>query len=165
LLQYAMVKTYGFVLSKKAAVQPTPNTESFQKEVDKVWCQATVQLLKQGYGIDPKDEEAPSYLQAWYYALGKLDDETMRGRLSVMASQATGWIGLVAAIIAPSLRNRFYLGLSLFLLLYGLFFANWDLMLMWNDPTRLKALRTIAILSELKDVRTRTLSKKEASED
>jgi len=104
-------------------------------------------------------------LQAWYYALGKLDDETMRGRLSVMASQATGWIGLVAAIIAPSLRNRFYLGLSLFLLLYGLFFANWDLMLMWNDPTRLKALRTIAILSELKDVRTRTLSKKEASED
>lgn len=80
------------------------------------------------------------------------------------ASQATGWIGLVAAIIAPSLRNRFYLGFSLFLLVYGLI-ANRDIAQMWNDLTRLKALRTIAILSELKHLRMNNRDKDKVSED
>ena len=91
LVQIAMTKMYGFASSKKAKVPPTPNAMRFEDAVDRVWCQATVQLLKQGYGIDFKDKEAPEYSQVWYGILGnKPDDEWIRGRPSVMHRRPPG---------------------------------------------------------------------------
>ena len=79
-------------------------------------------LLKVRYGIEStalKDDE----LGVLYSNLGTLTSEEFRGSMVLIASHATGWAGLVATRIAPSLRNRWFVGLSVFLILNGLLHA------------------------------------------
>jgi hypothetical protein len=77
---------------------------------------------------------------------------SVRGPLGVLASEATGWSGIVASQIVPALRNRYYLGLSVFLVGYGLL-VDWRLARDWNNKSRNSYMRLRCVLKELKKQR------------
>ena len=97
--------------------------------VERAWGDAAVQLLKERYGIE--EQSITMEAVAWYNVLGTPPPH-MRGSLIAVASEATGWCGVVAAYIVPALKNRYYLGFSLFLLVYGLL-QDWWVARNWNN--------------------------------
>ncbi len=117
--------------------------------VERAWSDAAVQLLKEQYGI-----EGRHIAMEWgvcYKVLGTPGPHT-RGNLIVVASEATGWCGIVALFIAPPLKNRYYLGFSLFLVLYGLL-QDWWVATYWNNPVTSGMIHLHAVLVELKEAR------------
>jgi hypothetical protein len=87
--------------------------------VRRCWGKIASQLLKSRYGIDPtqfNEDEWP----VLFWTLPTRTRWEVRGDLSMIASQATGWSGLAAILLAPTLRNGYYLTFSLFLILNGL---------------------------------------------
>jgi hypothetical protein len=111
---------------------------------------ATTVLLKERYGIELHPVK-PNW-GAWFDVFGIPPKEYQRGSLMVMASEATGWCGVIAARIAPALRSRYYLSFSVFLVLYGLL-SDWSVARGRNDPDFLNFIRLRAVLKEIREAR------------
>jgi len=77
------------------------------------------QLLKMRYGIAPEHINEDVW-EVLYWTLGTPTREERRGSMMMIASHATGWSGLAAALIAPVLVNRYYLSFCAFMILNGL---------------------------------------------
>jgi len=73
------------------------------------WHRLARKLLQQRYGIDLSDLE-----EEWeplFWSIGTPTDVEWRGPLLMIASEASGWCGLAATLLAPELGNRYYLAL------------------------------------------------------
>ena len=115
------------------------------------WGQAATVLLRKRYGIELVRRGGALEMDAWYEVLGTPDPVFIRGSLTVMAAEATGWCGLVAALIAPTLRARYYLGFSIFLIVYGVI-GDWFVARGINDPVIRCVISLRTLLTELKDL-------------
>lgn len=121
-------------------------------EVQRAWHQAATVLLKDRYGIEPHRRGMTTEWGIWYNILGTPTPEQLRGYLLVIASEATGWSGIVAAQISPALKSRYYLSFSILLVLYGVI-ADWFVVGRLNNPIASGALRVHAVLAEIKEAR------------
>jgi hypothetical protein len=87
------------------------------------WHRLARKLLQQRYGIDLSDLE-----EEWeplFWSIGTPTDVEWRGPLLMIASEASGWCGLAATLLAPELGNRYYLALCLLFILLGLHNDYW----------------------------------------
>jgi hypothetical protein len=126
-----------------------------------VWHDAAKKLLEECYGITAQ----PQDWSVWYEVLGKPAPEHFRGSLMVVASEAVGWSGLVAARLSPVLRNRYYVGFCALLVFYGLL-ADWAIASRLQDPVMSAFIRINGVLRELKEVRMHKVGSDETqSED
>lgn len=80
----------------------------------------TRRLLETKYGIKADDLSEPINWQIFFVTLATPTREEVRGETLMIATHATGWCGLVAARLAPVLRNRYYLSFSLLMIMIGL---------------------------------------------
>jgi hypothetical protein len=101
---------------------------------------------------------------SWQEVLGKPDPEWFRGHALVLAAAATGWIGLMAAVVAPALRNRFYLSFSILLVFYG-FLSTLRIARNLTNPVTWQAVKLDAMLSELKALRSNNRAPNKDSDD
>lgn len=129
--------------------------------IPEAWLDAAGKLLDECYGIKPHPS---TKWDVWYEVLGTPAPEYMRGHLTVVASEATGWCGLVAARLSPALRNRYYLGFSLLLVLYGLW-ADWLIASRVHNLTTNAFIRLHGVLRELKEVRMKNRGTEKTPED
>lgn len=119
----------------------------------KLWSRLARQLLKTRYGIDAYSLDHAfdqDEFNALYSTMGLLTSEDTRGSIFVIASEAMGWCGLAAAHFAPSLKNRYYIGFSIFLLITGLF-HDWYVAASLNNLGFVGVLRVRALLKEYRD--------------
>lgn len=98
--------------------------------IQAAWQRAATQVLKHRYGITLDSYENV----AWSSVLGSPKPEDYRGLLGTMAAHATGWSGLAAAWITPSLRTTPYFVFTWFLVIFGVF-HDWSVARRWNNPT------------------------------
>lgn len=111
----------------------------------RAWHRLARKLLQDRYGIDLSAvEEEWEFL---FWSLGTPTDVEWRGHLLMIASEATGWCGLVASLLAPALRNRYYLALCALLILTGLH-NDYFVAGRRTDPVSLAMGRTRALLRE-----------------
>src|SRR5271170_5644800 len=105
--------------------------------IQRVWSKAATGLLKRRYGISPPQGDNPLHqaeVNAWYSVLtGNPSAEELRGNFFVIALHATGWCGIAAIYVTPSLRNDYYIGLCLFLVAYGTY-QEFSLARWWSNP-------------------------------
>ena len=100
-------------------------------------------LERYGVNLGTAGEE----LEPLLWAVGTLTELEWRGPLLIIASEATGWCGLVATTLAPTLRNSYYIALSLIFLLTGLH-NDYRVAGRRTDPEATAAWKTRAILRE-----------------
>jgi len=105
-------------------------------------------LLETRYGIDLVNVKQGEW-DVLYWTLQSPTAKEKRGGKSVMmvASQATGWSGLVATRIAPALHNRYYLAFCSVMILSGLF-HHYYVDAFFHDPKALGFMNVRAILRE-----------------
>jgi hypothetical protein len=97
--------------------------ESIAHDAYQVWAHAAERLLSVRYGISPPPPtigSADRQMGIWHDVLGTPTAEEIRGSSFLRAMHGSGWLGLVATQIAPVLWNRYYLGLSIALVVQGL---------------------------------------------
>jgi len=116
------------------------------------WVTLASRLLKARYGIEPQNIKDDEWA-ALYSNLGSITPEDARGRMMMVAAHASGWAGILASRIAPVLRNRYYIGFSLFLILNGLLHAYYVAKRRF-DPRISGALAIRAVLRELNKLST-----------
>jgi hypothetical protein len=83
------------------------------------WRELSRKLLKDKYDVNI--DEMQWTWDFLYWNLGEITIGERRGDLLVMATHAIGWCGLVAAWVAPQLRNRYFISFCCLSLLIGLF--------------------------------------------
>ncbi|SRR6266849_2776327 len=86
------------------------------------WHVLARRLLQVRYGINIQDFKDDEW-EVLYSNLGTPTAEEWRGSMFLIACHATGWAGLTATRFAPVLRDRYYIGFCLFLILNGLLHA------------------------------------------
>jgi hypothetical protein len=119
----------------------------------KLWSRLAGELLKTRYGIDAYSLDHSLDQDEWnalYSTIGLLSSEETRGSVFLIASEAMGWCGLAAAHFAASLRNRYYIGFAIFLIIIGLF-HDWYVATSLNNLRFLSVLRVRALLKEYRD--------------
>lgn len=122
--------------------------------VRKLWATLTRSLLKEHYGIglEPLGQDE---WDALYAASSSVPAIQFSDHLLMVASQALGWSGLAATRFAPSLINRDYIALNLFLIAIGLFY-QWRALQDLHDEYVFGLLRVRALLSELRNGKMHT---------
>lgn len=133
-------------------MQPTPRKKAVS--ASQALQRLASKLFRDRYGVDLEHAEEQMEWEALLWPVGTLTEVEWRGPLLMIASEATGWCGLVAATLAPALRNRYYIALAVIFLLTGLhndyYVAGWR-----TDPVATAASKSRAILREYeKDRRT-----------
>lgn len=119
-------------------------------------------LFRDRYGVELRHAEDPREWESLLWSVGTLSEVEWRGPLLMMASEATGWCGLVATTLAPALRNRYYIALWVIFLLTGLH-NDYSVAGRRTDPIAIAGWKTRAILREYeKDGRTMPESKEKA---
>jgi len=83
-----------------------------------------------------------------YWLLARPTPEEVTPSYLMMASHATAWAGFTAVWIAPSLRNRYYLGLCVLLFVAGLSYS-WYRAKSLTDPVTLGVGQILAVLRDL----------------
>jgi hypothetical protein len=116
----------------------------------KCWALIARRLLKKKYGIKPKDIGQEEW-DALYQTLGTLRIEDVRGSMAMIVFEATGWCGLAATRFAPELSKRYYVGISVLLVVAGLL-HDWYVAEGLNNPRFLGFLKVRALLREFGDV-------------
>src|SRR6266849_6928767 len=86
----------------------------------RLWAVVAKRLLKEKYGIGREDQLGQDEWNALYQTLGTLRIEDVRGSMTMIVSEATGWCGIAATRFAPTLRNRYYVAFSGLLIVAGL---------------------------------------------
>ena len=127
------------------------------------WHRVARKLLKDRYDIDLSDlEEEWEFL---FWSLGSPTDVEIRGDLLTIASEATGWCGLAATALAPTLRTPYYLAICAFFILIGLI-HDYFVALRRTAPLALAIGRTRALLREYeKDRGTRPHTKEPSAQE
>jgi hypothetical protein len=80
----------------------------------------TQKLLETKYGITSEDLSREIDWRIFYVTLATPTRKEVRGETTMIATHATGWCGLAATRLAPSLNNRYYLSFSLLMIVVGL---------------------------------------------
>lgn len=86
------------------------------------WVVFARRLLELRYQLKVEDLNNEDFGVLWS-TLGRITPEEFRGSLMLIATHATGWAGLAAMPFAPVLRNKYYAGFCLFLILNGMLHA------------------------------------------
>ena len=137
------------------AAEPAQEALSTSKALQKL----ASKLFRDRYGVELQHAEEQREWQSLLWSVGSLTEVEWRGPLLMIASEATGWCGLVATMLAPALRNRYYIALSLIFLLTGLH-NDYYVAGRRRDPVALASFKARAILREYeKDSRTMPESK------
>jgi hypothetical protein len=89
------------------------------EDARKCWALIAKRLLKVKYGIEPQDVGQDEW-NALYWTLGTLTLADVRGSITMVVFEATGWCGLAATLFAHALRNRYYVAFSMLLIVGGL---------------------------------------------
>jgi hypothetical protein len=110
----------------------------------RLWAIVARRLLKDQYGIDPVELHQEEW-NALYGTLGTLAITDLRGSMTMIVLEATGWCGLAAGLFAHELRGRYYLALSLLLILAGLL-HDWYVAERLNNPRFFVVLKIRALL-------------------
>jgi len=115
------------------------------------WLTVADRLVTKRYGIRPQDLNEDHQWGVLYWILGIWKPEDTRGSLLMVATEATGWAGLMATRIAPALRNRYYFYFVGFLigmgLIHDLYVARRKV-----DPRMSSYAHIRAVLRELREV-------------
>jgi len=91
------------------------------RNISSCWHIFASRLLETRYGIDLMKVKQGEWNVLYWTLQSPTAKERRGGRSTMMiASHATGWSGLVAAKIAPSLHNRYYFGFCSLMILSGL---------------------------------------------
>jgi hypothetical protein len=114
----------------------------------KCWTRFARRLLQIQYGVDPQDLGQEEW-DALFWPLGVLNIVDLRGSIVMLAFEATGWCGLVAARLASALRNQHYLVFCAVLIVSGVF-HDWHIARNLNDPRSLGTLKIRALLREFR---------------
>jgi hypothetical protein len=86
----------------------------------------------------------------WLYnTLGTPTPEEVRGNVFAIAIHATGWAGIAACALAPSLKNRYYLALCVLMIIPGLF-HDCFVAIRRTQPLAVAYVTTRALLREYK---------------
>jgi hypothetical protein len=113
------------------------------------WSKACVRLLKVRYGIEPPKPIGGEFeWAAWRSVLGLPKSKQFRGLILINAIHATGWAGLAAARVSPSLKTLPYISLCEFLIAYGTICALWEL-IRWNNRNSVWSIRLYSLLEEI----------------
>src|SRR6202030_1922014 len=102
-------------------------------------------LLQNRYGIKPEKFDDQGDWNVLYDALGTLSLTDVRGNIMMIVSEATGWCGIAATRFAPTLRNRYYVYFSMFLIATGLL-HDWYVARGLNNPRILGFLKIRALM-------------------
>ncbi|MGO9775339.1 MAG: hypothetical protein ACLPM3_01985 [Terracidiphilus sp.] len=132
-------------------IQRDVRTDSYAHNAYQVWAHAAESLLKARYGISPPSPtamRADSQMAIWHEVLGTPTAEEIRGSSLLRTMYAAGWLGLIATQIAPTLWNRYYLGLSGALVVQGLY-NDFFLSRLWNNRTYDIVMRTRCVLRDI----------------
>jgi len=113
---------------------------------EKCWARFATALLRKRYGVSPQHLSQEEW-NALYWAIAPLTPEELRGSPFMTASGATGWCGLTAIRFAPTLNNKYYLGLALFMILIGLL-HDWDFVIGRHNPQFLGIMKIRTLLRE-----------------
>jgi hypothetical protein len=116
------------------------------------WFVLVRRLLKVRYGIESSELKDDEW-SVLYSNLGSITPEDSRGSMMMIAIHACGWAGLVATRLAPVLRNRYYVGFCLLLILNGLMHAYYVVQGRF-DPRYAGGLVIRAVLREFGKLRT-----------
>jgi hypothetical protein len=114
----------------------------------RLWAIVARRLLREKYGIHPKDLGQEEW-NALYAALGTLTITDIRGSMTMIVSEATGWCGLAATLFALQLRNRYYVAFSVLLILSGML-HDWHVAGGLNNPQYLAVLKIRSLLREFR---------------
>ncbi len=114
----------------------------------RLWAVFAKRLMKEKYRIGREEQhlEQPEW-NALYQTLGTLRIEDLRGAMTMVVFEATGWCGLAAMRFAPTLRNRSYLALSGLFIVAGLL-HDWYVAANLNSPLFLAYLKIRALIRE-----------------
>ena len=112
---------------------------------EKCWARFATALLRKRYGVSPQHLSQEEW-NALYWAIAPLTPEELRGSPFMTASGATGWCGLTAIRFAPTLNNKYYLGLALFMILIGLL-HDWDFVIGRHNPQFLGIMKIRTLLT------------------
>jgi hypothetical protein len=127
------------------------------------WVTVATRLVSKRYGIKPQDLNDDHQWGVMYWILGVWKPEDTRGSLLMIATEATGWAGLMASRIAPALRNRYYFYFVGFLvgmgLLHDLYVARRTV-----DPRMASYAHVRAVMRELRQIPDREGDAKPAEE-
>jgi len=123
-------------------------------EVQRCWHLVASNLLQRRYGIKPRETQQidPGI---WYSVLPKLTPQEMRGSIVIIAFHAAGWCGITAIHFAPALKNTYYIGFSLLLIICGIA-HDWSLAKWRHNPVMAGLVRVRAALRELREPPTRS---------
>jgi len=123
-------------------------------EVTRCWGQVASAQMESRYGIVIKGTVPAKEWSTWYDVLWVPTPLALRGDMVGMALHATGWCGLLTALLlTPALRNCYYIGFSLFMVFCGLT-NDWWLARRLYDPGVNGVVRTRALLSEFRPGKT-----------
>lgn len=132
--------------------------QNFRSAAIQVWGAAADKLLRSKFGISPPSKHnAGTQWAVWRILLGTPSAAQIRGNSFVRAMYAAGWLGLLAAKIAPPLRTHYYYGISLALLFVGLI-QDLTLARNFGDPTYEVFTQTLAVLNDLQKANDETKS-------
>ena len=129
LARYAQAKALGFPDESRGA--------------RKCWAIFARQVLLNQYGIKVDALEQEEW-NALYSAFAPIK---IQASILIIAAAATGWAGLMAACFAPALRNRYYLGFAIFMILFGLL-HDWYVIESFQDPLSFGILKLRFLLRE-----------------
>jgi hypothetical protein len=128
------------------SVQIRASGRPWDEGTRKLWAITARRLLKVKYGIEPQDLHQEEW-NALYWTLGTLAITDVRGHMTMIVFEATGWCGLAAMLFGQELRNQYYLAFSVLLILAGLL-HDWYVAAGLNNPQFLGSLRIRALLRE-----------------
>jgi hypothetical protein len=77
-------------------------------------------LLETKYALKREDSRSTRAWWIWYVTLARPTREEVRGQILMVATHATGWCGIVATLLASTLKNRYYLSFSILMIVNGL---------------------------------------------
>ena len=131
-------------------------------------CQRLVvtELLRNKYGLEPPQghgESVEREWQTWLWVLGKQRPVIREALLTMRTFLGCGIAGLAAFYIAPALRNRYFVSLSVIFLIAGCHQAL-DLAMLNYEPMRGSLARLASLLAELSDLRGQTKQQTNESE-
>ena len=119
------------------------------------WSEAAMQFLKQRYGIDKTANHRLSmdhHWEVWYTVLGKPPAELQEAVMSMRTVLGCGLAGLSALYICPSLRNRYFIAVTVVFTASGCY-QLFDLAKWRQDQVRVGLARLNSVLTELAEAK------------
>ena len=98
----------------------SPNIDQDQGDIEVCLEILSAALLRERYGITSDEMRRTRNWSVFYVNLWNPTGRESRGYISVIATHATGWSGLIATRVAPRLSNRYYVSFCVLMIAAGL---------------------------------------------